>query len=153
MPAVQLTIVNDETPEFFYRFLDIDILARTIWGMARDEDVCVKKAIACSIRNRVLSAQSGGPSWWGRTYIQVCQKPYEYRCWNTGNKLNKRTREVTSDDALFAYSLRLAEEIIEETLTDTVSGGTHFFKVDKTPHWVKDATVTRKLQQYAFCKI
>jgi hypothetical protein len=59
---------------------DRDILARTIFGEARGEGVAGQIAVAWTIRNRVNDGKD--KSWWGEGYAGVCQKPYQFSCWN-----------------------------------------------------------------------
>lgn len=59
---------------------DRDILARTLWGEARGESQAGMEACAWTIRNRVLDGRA--KSWWGEGYAGVCQKAWEFRCWN-----------------------------------------------------------------------
>lgn len=59
---------------------DHDILARTLWGEARGESLAGHIAVAWTIRNRVNDGRA--KSWWGEGYTGVCQKPYQFSCWN-----------------------------------------------------------------------
>ena len=59
---------------------DLDILARTLWGEARGESLAGQIAVAWTIRNRVNDGNA--KSWWGEGYVGVCQKPYQFSCWN-----------------------------------------------------------------------
>ena len=59
---------------------DRDILARTLWGEARGESLAGQIAVAWTIRNRVNDGKD--KSWWGEGYAGVCQKPYQFSCWN-----------------------------------------------------------------------
>ena len=59
---------------------DRDILARTLWGEARGEGAAGQIAVAWTIRNRVFDGKTN--SWWGEGYAGVCQKPYQFSCWN-----------------------------------------------------------------------
>lgn len=64
---------------------DRDVLARTLWGEVRGESLEGQIAVAWSIRNRVNAGKA--KSWWGEGYTGVCQKPYQFGCWNK-NDLN-----------------------------------------------------------------
>lgn len=59
---------------------DRDILARTLWGEARGEGLAGQIAVAWTIRNRVNDLKTG--PWRGEGYSGVCQKPYQFSCWN-----------------------------------------------------------------------
>ena len=66
--------------------LDIDTLARTIYGEARGEDRQSKIAVACVILNRVQQRkQCGYRNIDGRkipTIAATCLKPWQFSCWN-----------------------------------------------------------------------
>jgi spore germination cell wall hydrolase CwlJ-like protein len=57
---------------------DRDILARTLWGEAREESLAGQIAVASTIRNRVDDGKT--KSWWGEGYSGVCQKPCQFSC-------------------------------------------------------------------------
>ncbi len=69
--------------EEFYKRLEADVLARTLWGEARSEGHVGMEAVASVVLNRVKVARDhGGKYWWGANIVQVCQKPYQFSCWN-----------------------------------------------------------------------
>ena len=74
---------------------DRDILARTLWGEARGESLAGQIAVAWTIRNRVNDGKA--KSWWGEGYAGVCQKPYQFSCWNK-NDPNYRLPEWREAD-------------------------------------------------------
>lgn len=59
---------------------DRDLLAWTLWGEARSETLAGQIAVAWTIRSRVNDGKA--KSWWGEGYAGVCQKPYQFSCWN-----------------------------------------------------------------------
>jgi len=93
----------------FYRALEVDSLARTLWGEARGEGVEGMKAVACVILNRVKIAEEKGKCWWGNNIIQVCQKPYQFSCWNRSDPNFKKLQAVDASDLNFATALRIAK--------------------------------------------
>lgn len=58
----------------------IDVVARTIAGEARGQGYLDMIAVGAVIRERVLR-----PGWWGRDWESVCQKPWQFSCWNEGD--------------------------------------------------------------------
>ena len=73
---------NDTHAAEFLKNLEVDVLARTIWGEARGEGKEGMEAVASVILNRTEIAKRLDGYWWGNTIIQVCQKPYQFSCWN-----------------------------------------------------------------------
>lgn len=51
-----------------------------LWGEARGKSLAGQIAVAWTIRNRVNDGKA--KSWWGEGYAGVCQKPYQFSCWN-----------------------------------------------------------------------
>jgi N-acetylmuramoyl-L-alanine amidase len=132
---------------------DRDILARTLWGEARGESLAGQIAVAWTICNRVNDGKA--KSWWGEGYVGVCQKPYQFSCWN-------------SNDPNFAYlsgakripfrglaQARIAaDQVIDGKVPDPTGGATHYYAISmKTPPaWAAKAKLTLQLGGHAFFK-
>ena len=85
----------------YYRELEIDTLARTIFGEARGEPIKGQEAVASVVLNRVKVAQArGGRYWWGHDIISVCQKPYQFSCWNKSDPSYQRLTTVKKDNII-----------------------------------------------------
>jgi len=132
---------------------DRDILARTLWGEARGESLAGQIAVAWTIRNRVFDGKDR--SWWGEGYAGVCQKPYQFSCWNRNDPnfayLNGAKpipfREITQ--------ARIAgDQVIDGKVPDPTSGATHYYAISmkKAPVWAAKATETLKLGGHVFFK-
>ena len=91
----------------FYKRLEADVLARTIWGEARGEGLEGMRAVANVILNRVKIAELKNGFWWGSNIIQVCQKPYQFSCWNRSDPNFKKLQAVDEADIYFASALRI----------------------------------------------
>lgn len=129
------------------------ILALTLWGEARGEGLAGQIAVAWIIRNRVFDGKS--KSWWGEGYAGVCQKPWQFSCWN-------------SNDPNFVYllgakaipkgqynrALEAANAVLDDTVADPTGGATHYYasSMPKAPAWVKGATLTLQLGGHRFYK-
>ncbi len=71
--------------------IEINILAKTLYGEARGEGLSGLEAVANTIINRVNTAKAkGGRFWWGNDIISVCQKPYQFSCWNKKDPNRKK---------------------------------------------------------------
>lgn len=138
----------------FYNELAIDVLARTLWGEARGEGATGMEAVACVILNRVVvAAAKGGTYWWGNDIITVCQKPYQFSCWNRSDPNYRKLLEVTDQDIHFATALRIARRAIAGTLVDTTDGATHYHARFIMPHWAKGEVPTLSLKNHIFYKL
>ncbi len=139
--------------EAFYHNTSIDVLARTLWGEARGEGSAGMEAVACVILNRVKRAEKEGSFWWGNNIIQVCQKPYQFSCWNRSDPNYKTLQAVQSDDLYFASALRVARRAVAGTLEDMTNGSTHYHADYITPYWAKGETPRTKIGRHVFYRL
>ena len=137
--------------EEFYRELEIDVLARTLWGEARGEGTTGLEAVANVVLNRVkMAEENGGKFWWGSNIIQVCQKPYQFSCWNRSDPSFKKLQAVTEENLYFATSLRVARRAVLGQLEDYTGGATHYHADYVAPYWAKGETPTIVIGRHIF---
>ena len=134
--------------------LTIDVLARTIWGEARGEGEQGMHAVASVILNRVTVArQRGGNYWWGRTVMQVCQKPYQFSCWNNDDPNFPLLLRVNVNDPDFAVAYRLAALAIMGRLHDITRGADHYHTRSVMPFWARDHAPVCTIGSHVFYKL
>ena len=136
---------------------DRDILARTLWGEARGEDLIGQIAVAWTIRNRVEMDlhNDGKPDWWGEGYAGVCLKPWQFSCWNKNDPnfaYLSGARPIPTRE--FKQALTAADHVIGSNGPDPTNGATHYYAttMPKPPTWAKGATQTLKLGHHVFFK-
>ena len=132
---------------------EIDILARTLWGEARGESQAGMEAVAWTIRNRVFDGKA--KSWWGEGYAGVCQKPWQFSCWNANDPNSpylKGAKPIPAGE--YKKALAAATSVVNGLVSDPTNGATHYYAttMPKPPTWVKGATQTLKLGQHIFFK-
>ncbi|EJM70450.1 Cell Wall Hydrolase [Pseudomonas sp. GM49] len=132
---------------------DRDILARTLWGEARGESLAGQIAVAWTIRNRVFDGKA--KSWWGEGYTGVCQKPYQFSCWNRNDPnfaYLSGAKQIPSRE--FAQAQIAADQVMAGTVADPTGGASHYYAttMPKPPAWAKAAKQTLKLGQHIFFK-
>lgn len=132
---------------------DRDILARTLWGEARGESLAGQIAVAWTIRNRVNDGKAR--SWWGEGYGGVCQKPYQFSCWNRGDPnfaYLSGAKQIPFRE--LAQAQIAAAQVIAGKVPDPTGGATHYFATTmlKPPGWVKGAKETLRLGRHIFFK-
>jgi len=137
----------------YYTELSIDVLARTLWGEARGEGVAGMEAVACVILNRVKHAQERGGYWWGNDIISVCQKPYQFSCWNRSDPNYRKLLEVTEKDVHFATALRVARRTVAGALADVTNNATHYHERSIKPSWSKGETPVFQLHNHIFYRL
>lgn len=141
---------DDENAEQFYRDMEIDVLARTIWGEARGEGSIGMQAVACVVLNRVAVSRRFGGYWWGNSIIQVCQKPFQFSCWNKDDANYKKVVSITEDDVHFATAKRIARRAILGFVSDPTYGATHYHTRLINPKWAKGQRPSTILGQHVF---
>ncbi|WP_274643430.1 cell wall hydrolase [Pseudomonas serbica] len=132
---------------------DRDIFARTLWGEARGESLAGQIAVAWTIRNRVNDGKAR--SWWGEGYAGVCQKPYQFSCWNKSDPnyaYLSGAKQIPFRE--FAQAQIAADQVMGEKLPDPTGGATHYYaaKMPKPPAWALGAQRTLKLGGHIFFK-
>lgn len=128
---------TDENARAFYKDMEADILARTIWGEARGEGKTGMEAVAMVILNRAAVAQTRGGYWWGNSIIEVCQKPYQFSCWNKEDPNYRKLVSVNDSDVYFATAQRVARRALLGFLKDPTYGATHYHARHVAPKWAK----------------
>ncbi|WP_350649525.1 cell wall hydrolase [Pseudomonas sp. HY13-MNA-CIBAN-0226] len=132
---------------------DRDILARTLWGEARGESLAGQIAVAWTIRNRVFDGKAR--SWWGEGYSGVCQKPYQFSCWNKSDP--NYVFLIGIKQIVFrelAQARIAADQVIDGKVDDPTGGATHYHAttMPKAPAWALKAKQTLKLGRHVFFK-
>lgn len=114
---------------------EIEVLARTIYGEARGESIPGQEAIASVVLNRVAKAQKYGSFWWGNTIAEVCQKPWQFSCWNARDPNLPVIKAVDDSDPAFATCKRISLRAIAGLLADRTNGATHYHTKRLRPKW------------------
>lgn len=129
----------------------IDTVARTLWGEARNQGERGMRAVACVIQNRVRN-----PAWWGRDWISVCKRKWQFSCWNATDPNLKKLLAVDRKNAAFKQAVLIATEAVEGRLTDITAGSDHYLNpkaVTKMPAWSRDREPVRIIGDHHFYKI
>ncbi|KII33657.1 hydrolase [Pseudomonas fluorescens] len=132
---------------------DRDILARTLWGEARGESLAGQIAAAWTIRNRVNDGKT--KSWWGEGYAGVCQKPYQFSCWNKTDPNYQFLIGVKQIPLRELAQARIAaDQVVDGKVPDPTGGATHYYALSmkKPPNWAANAKQTLKLGGHVFFK-
>lgn len=132
---------------------DIDILARTIWGEARNEGAKGMQAVACVVMNRVAVAEKHGGYWWGRGVSGVCLKPFQFSCWNLNDPNREKMTAVTDRNIHFATALRLARRAVAGVLRDETGGATHYHTAAVSPSWAQGQPPAAIIGHHIFYKL
>jgi spore germination cell wall hydrolase CwlJ-like protein len=137
----------------FYDELVVDVLARTLWGEARGEGPQGMEAVAGVILNRVKVAESKGGYWWGGDIISVCQKPYQFSCWNRSDANYRQLQAITEKDIQYATCVRIARRAVAGALSDITHGATHYHTTSVNPDWAAGQTPSATIGHHIFYKL
>ncbi len=123
----------------------VEVLARTLWGEARGENVRGKEAVAAVVLNRAAR-----PRWWGRDVVSVCLKPWQFSCWNLTDPNRPKLLAVTDQDAAFRSCRRIAARAVAGTLADPTGGATHYHTKAINPPWAQGRAPSAEIGQHLF---
>ncbi len=136
-----------------YEELSVDTLARTLWGEARGEGVRGMEAVASVVLNRVNLAKGRKGFWWGNDIVQVCQKPFQFSCWNANDPQRPRVIAVTDKNIHFATAQRIARRAVYASIPDATGGATHYHTLDICPHWAEGKNPTAIIGHHIFYRL
>lgn len=126
----------------------VDILARTIWGEARGEGKEGMEAVACVVLNR-----ASHPRWWGVDIISVCQKPWQFSCWNVSDPNREKLLAVTGADPVFTTALAVADAAVNGQLVDVTQGADSYYaKTSPLPDWAASLSPVASVGNHVFYK-
>jgi spore germination cell wall hydrolase CwlJ-like protein len=145
--------IKATTEQEYYRELEIDVLARTLFGEARGEPIEGVEAVACVVLNRARISEVKGRYWWGNGIIGVCQKPYQFSCWNRNDPSYQRLINVSAEDIHFATCLRIARRAVIGALKDVTKGATHYHANYVDPYWARGETPVKIIGAHLFYKL
>lgn len=135
------------------RELELDTLARTLWGEARGEGSGGMQAVACVILNRAAHAKKMGGYWWGNTILDICHKPFQFSCWNKEDPNYRKLLSVDEGDVYFVTARRVATRGVLGFLKDTTQGATHYHARGITPKWAIGQKPSAVIGRHIFYKL
>ena len=107
-------------PQSYDDLTDLALLELCVWREAQNQGPEGMRAVAQSIRNRVLH-----PGWWGHDWHSVILKPWQYSSFNKNDPNEKKW--PADDDAAFADCANVCNLIFQGEDTDMVYGATHYY--------------------------
>ncbi len=153
MPVECKALEEGKTMKEYYDDMSIDVLARTLWGEARNQGTHGMQAVANVVLNRVTHARVKGKFWWGNNIIQVCQKPYQFSCWNRSDPNFKKLQAIDSTDLYFAAALRISRRAVINRLPDITNNATHYHTKSIHPYWAKGQETCASIGDHVFYRL
>jgi N-acetylmuramoyl-L-alanine amidase len=127
------------------KFSDEEILARTIYGEARNQPYIGQQAIACVVMNRVKHA-----GWWGNSVRTVCLDPYQFDCWMPKDPNRAVIMDVKDTDPVFANCLEIAHEAMTGELPDCTDGADSYLVNGLVKNWNRNLTPVAIIGKHSF---
>jgi N-acetylmuramoyl-L-alanine amidase len=125
---------------------DVDIMARTIWGEARNQGVEGMTAVACVIMNRARH-----PRWWGNSPAGVCEDKEQFSCWNPGDPNRPKLIAVTAADPQFAQAMEIAHRAVLGMIDDVTGNADSYYAIaTRKPYWAIASEYTVTIGGQAF---
>ena len=131
---------------------DGEVLARTLYGEARGEELAGIEAVASVILNRVAFAKARGRYWWGNDIKSVCLKPGQFSCWNAADPNRKKLLAVNPRDRAYRLCKRIAKRAVDGVLCDATDGATHYHTHAVDPYWARGHVPVAEIGGHLFYK-
>lgn len=125
--------------------MDFTLLALCVWREARGEPLEGKKAVAWSVRNRVLH-----PSWWGTDWATVILHPWQFSSFNRNDP--NATLWPMKHEPAWRDSIDAAVEAWEAIVPDPTDGATQYHADSMTPAWAKKMVRVSHIGNHIFYK-
>lgn len=124
---------------------DTEVLARTLFGEARANDVEDAEAIACVIMNRV------GYRNWPGTISEVCLQPWQFSAWNANDpNRNRILRAERGASKWFDACWQIAERAVKGEVRDRTRTSTHYHTRAVAPKWSRNKSPAHETQGHLF---
>lgn len=129
---------------------EVDTLARTLWGEARGEADPARSmaAVAAVVLNRRRRQ-----TYWGKTIVEVCRKPWQFSCWNRNDPNLPQLLRVTRADARFVQALAIAADACgAAAFRDETKGATHYYArgIARPPAWAAGKVPCETIGRHLF---
>ena len=112
----------------------INVLARTIYGMANAQDAQTREALVALIMNRCAAAMRFDTrKRWGLTIADVCLKPGEFYCWDADRPERVAAILAAPGDFAFMECFLLATRAAHGFYKDETGGADTFCEADTDP--------------------
>lgn len=106
---------------------DVNVLARTIYGIARGSDEETREALVALIMNRCASAMTHDTNkTWGLTIADVCLKPGQFGCWDADSPNRSSAILAAPGDLAFMECFLLATRAAHGFYSDETNGADTF---------------------------
>lgn len=125
--------MTPEQRDFLIELPDIEVMARTIYGEARNQGIRGMTAVAMVIVNRVNDFSNR----FGAGTVNVCLKPWQFSCWNDGDPNLEKLMLSRLESKPMWQSRIVAAMADDGLLVDITNGATHYHHRNIFPWWMQ----------------
>ncbi|MBL8448048.1 MAG: cell wall hydrolase [Zoogloeaceae bacterium] len=121
------------TPPSAAQDQELELVAKTIWGEAGELGEAAMNAVAAVIRNRKDYGK-----WMGKSYLEVCLRPFQFRCWDESSPNIHRMRRPAPEDSTLNQAREIARRAMGSGIVpDPTNGATRYHPDGIAPLWAK----------------
>ena len=129
----------------------VNVLARTIYGMARGLEDDPREAIAALVMNRCLAATKfDTQNRWGLTIADVCLWPDAFECWTPGSHHRQAAIRAVPGDKAFLECFLLAFRACHGFYSDLTMGADTYLEVGAPTDFEEPAEFTATVGPWDF---
>lgn len=155
---------------------DLNVLAQTIWGEARQDGAKGMIAVGNVIKNRVAANKK----MFGQGIRGVALKPKQFSCWNPGDPNREKLKDVLQYDKIISMrksptgepfnewfqkfkntgeyleyksylkAKEIAQQLLDGKLPDPTKGATYYHTTDVKPIWRKELDKVAQFGDHVF---
>lgn len=134
-------------PDEFLDETEVDFMARTIWGEARNQSDEGMEAVGHVIKNRMENDR------FPNTIEKVVTQPWQFSVWNDGNINLDKMLKVDKQDAEFARAYDIARAILQGVKFDLTKGADHYHEKSIRPYWADGNKATKQIGDHIFYRL
>lgn len=135
---------------------EIDILARTIYGEARGEYEGFEGGISALIAvGNVVMNRLKARSWYGQSIEEICQKPWQFSCWNKEDPNRAILMQDEIIDPVFSVCYQVATKVALKEWPDLTKGSDHYHATTLPifPTWARGQKPKIRLAKHIFYQL
>jgi spore germination cell wall hydrolase CwlJ-like protein len=133
-----------------------EILARTIFGEARGEYKDFEGGLASLIAvGNVVMNRAGLKGTYGQSIEEICLKPRQFSCWNTGDPNRALLMQDIIADPIFALCRLVAAKVVSGEWPDLTKGSDHYHAITlpAVPTWARNQKPKARFGQHLFYQL
>jgi hypothetical protein len=94
-------------------------------------------------------------SWYGKSIEEICQKPFQFSCWNVGDPNRPLLMRPEITDPVFSMCCEVARKVALEEWPDLTKGSDHYHAVTLSalPTWARNHKPKARFGKHVFYQL